>query len=292
MSFQVYMNEKINCKETRDLPEDLIINIVGKFCMISISYLPQTFGLELSLNGKRYCYTDTDCWTEVKELLRGGEGPAELRLRSSYTIGSAENIFRGKEQNHTTDEDLEMLNLLSKAETEIIYGLLDYFAGEPEELFDNLSYKAFLKEEDSYSLYKYEKAGDGQLFRGKTDYSPAVGIPDGPWECQTGILFYSRENAGGLDLARVNQALADAAALSLYPCGFEPSDEDQFDLWIEDMKFDTAADREKLFRVYREPQEATGSAVCSEPEFVDQQALRMLKISFDENNEPHPFLTD
>lgn len=30
MSFQVYMNEKINCKEARNLPEDLIIKIVEK----------------------------------------------------------------------------------------------------------------------------------------------------------------------------------------------------------------------------------------------------------------------
>lgn len=52
MSFQVYMNEKINCKETRDIPEDLIIRLVGKICMVSVSYLHQTFGLELSLNGE------------------------------------------------------------------------------------------------------------------------------------------------------------------------------------------------------------------------------------------------
>lgn len=292
MSFQVYMNEKINCKEARNLPEDLIIKIVGKICMVSVSYLPQTFGLELSLNGKSYCYTDSDCWAEVEELLRGGKGPAEIRLRSSYTIGSAENIFRGDEQNHTTDDDLKMLNLMAKAETEIIYGLLDYFAGEPEALFDNLSYKAFVKEEDSFGLYKYGKTAEGQVFSGQMDYSPANEIPEGPWECQVGILYYSRESAEGLDLDRINQALAKAAALSLYPCGFEPSEEDMYDLWIEEMKMDTAEDREKFFRAYGELQEATGGAVWSEPEFVDQDALRMLKIRFDEYNMPHAFLMD
>lgn len=292
MSFQVYMNEKINCQETRDIPEDLIIRLVGKICMVSVSYLPQTFGLELSLNGERYCYTDTECWTEVEALLREGEGPAEIRLRSSYTIGSAENIFRGDEENHTTDEDVRTFDLLTKAEKEIIYGLLDYFAEEPKTLFNNLSYKAFLKEEDSFGLYKYGKTADGQVFCGQMDYSPANEIPDGPWECQEGILCYSRESAEGLDLDRINQALAKAAELSVYPCGFEPSEEDIYDLWIEEMKMNTAEDREKYFSVYRELQEATGGAVWSEPEFVDQEALRMLKIRFDEYNMPHAFLMD
>ena len=58
------------------------------------------------------------------------------------------------------------------------------------------------------------------------------------------------------------------------------------------MKMNTAEDREKFFRVYRELQEATGGAVWSEPEFVDQEALCMLKIRFDECNMPHAFLMD
>lgn len=292
MSFQVYMNEKISCKETRDIPEDLIIRLLGKICMVRVSYLPQLFELKLSLNGENHFFTERESWADVEPLLRSGQGPAEIRLRSSYTIGSAENIFRGDEQNHTSDEDVRTFELITSAEKEIIFGLMDYFAEEPEALFDNLCYSVFVKEEDGSGLYKYGKRADGQVFRGEMDYSPAEEIPDGPWECQEGILCYSRESAEGLDLDRINQALAKAAGLSVYPCGFEPSDEDVFDLWIEEMKMDTAGDREKFFRVYRELQEATGGAVWSEPEFVDQEALRMLKIRFDEYNMPHTFLMD
>lgn len=292
MSFQVYMNEKISCKETRDISEDLIIRLVGKICMVRVSYLPQLFELKLSLNGENHFFTERESWADVEPLLRSGQGPTEIRLRSSYTIGSAENIFRGDEKNHTSDEDIRTFELITSAEKEIIFGLMDYFAEEPKTLFNNLSYKAFLKEEDSFGLYKYGKTADGKVFRGQVDYSPANEIPNGPWECQTGILSYSRESAQGLDLDRINQALAKAAELSVYPCGFEPSEEDMYDLWIEEMKMNTAEDREKFFGVYRELQEATGGAVWSEPEFVDQEALRMLKIHFDEYNMPQAFLMD